>query len=153
MWGILLAVLNSYFYYQYLNKAKQIWIPKLRIRAYNSHFPRVLVYTCFVGTSMKIYQNAQSRRRIQAKHIQKPNEIQTPGQNTSTAEAQALPGAHTPKAVARPAAQGAAAPWVLPYHPQLWLAPHFFGGTINAPRGGCMWGFSKIHEQTIILKL
>jgi len=43
-------------------------MPKLRIRVHNSHFPQVLLYTCFAGTSMKIHQNAQSRRCIQAKH-------------------------------------------------------------------------------------
>ena len=46
MWGSLLVVLNSHFYHQHWNKIKQIWLPKLRIRVYNSHFPQVLVYTC-----------------------------------------------------------------------------------------------------------
>ena len=62
----------------------------------------------------------------------KPNQTSKLGQNTNTTEAQDQPGAHTPKAVARHAAQGAGAPWVQPHRPQLCLAPPSSGGAFNA---------------------
>ena len=112
-----LAVLNSHLYRQHWNKIEQIWMPKLRIRVRNSHFPWVLVYTCFTGQYVKMHQNTQPRRRIQAKHMQKP--------------------IHTPHRSRTPAQQ----------RPRPRLGPPFSGGAFNARGGGCMWCFPKIPSK------
>jgi len=80
-----------------------------------------------------------------------PNSKSGPSTNAGIAQAQLE--AHSPRAVARHAAQGAAAPLVRPHHPQHRLAPPSIGGSINAPRGRLHGCFPKIHEQTDLLKL
>jgi len=48
-------MLNSYFYRQHLNKIKQIWMLNLRNRVFDSHFPWVLAYICFVGHNNEMH--------------------------------------------------------------------------------------------------
>jgi hypothetical protein len=71
----LLAVLNTHFYHQHLNKIKGIWPPKLRNRTLQLTFPQVLVYICFAGMNAWFHQNALFRRRNQAKRRQSPTKL------------------------------------------------------------------------------
>jgi hypothetical protein len=76
VWGSLLAVLNAHLYRQHLNIIKKIWLPKLRHRTLQLTFPQVLVQICFTSTSLGIHWNTFSKRRNQAKQMQKPTQMQ-----------------------------------------------------------------------------
>ena len=71
---------------------------------------------------MKIHQNAQSRRRIQAKHMQKP--IHTPHQGRT-------PARQRPKPSQEPTRR----------------RPPFSGGAFNTRGGGCKRCFPKIPSK------
>ena len=145
----MLVILNSHFYRQHFNKIKLIWRPKLRIRVYNSHFLWVLVCICCVGQYMKIHQNAQSRRCIQAKQQASPSKLhtwaRTPAWEPSKSSQQPTRATWWREGQPRGAVQA--------HHPHLRSAPCCSSNAINSPGGGCKRFLLKYLSKSTIFKL